>query len=77
MSKRTQQDYEELLYEILEDKPYITIQELLDFLEKRGNSWNDQQIVRNIVSNREHVNSLFSQGILHYDETTGRITKNK
>jgi len=77
MSKRTQQDYEELLYKILEDKPYITIHELLDFLEKRGDSWNDQQIVRNIVSNREHAKSLFSQGILHYDEPTGRITKNK
>lgn len=75
MSK-TQQEYEELLEKILDDKGSITITEFIDFLEKRNNSWQDQQIVRNIVSNRWHSDSPFSQGILNYDEETGEITKN-
>lgn len=72
--RRTQQDYEELLIRILEDKQSITIDEFLDFLDKRYQSQNDQQIIRNIVSNRANSTSPFQKGILHYNEENGLIT---
>ncbi len=73
--KKTQHEYEEIMIKILDDKSSITITEFIDFLEKRNDNWNDQQIVKNIVSNRFNSPSPFVNGILKYNETTGEITK--
>ena len=75
--KKTQHDYEEIMIGILDDRESITIKDFIDILEKRDDDWNDQQIVKNIISNRSNSPSPFAGGILSYDDNTGKITKIK
>lgn len=75
--KKTQHDYEEIMIGILDDRKSITIADFIDILEKRDDQWNDQQIVKNIVSNRNNGPSPFTNGKLKYDSKSGQITKVK
>lgn len=75
--KKTQQDYEKIMIGILDDRESITISDFIEILEKREDEWNDQQIVKNIISNRNNSPSPFANGILSYDNNTGKITKIK
>ncbi len=75
--KHNQDHYQDLLIKILDDRENITTSVFLDFLKKRKESLVNQQIVKNIISNRHHLCSPFSKGILNYNENTGKITKNR